>query len=63
MEYKVYINDTFKSEVSGQICNTADDYITIYRSEGEYIFFKYGKCKYKVTKKELEERYELKHSH
>jgi len=53
MEERVYITEAFKQE----LINLAGivDYITIYRREGNKIFFSANNCKLHLTKAELEE--------
>ena len=55
MSNKVYINKAFKEELSSLSCGLEEDYITITRTEGDKVFFQYGRCKLHVTKSELEE--------
>jgi hypothetical protein len=55
MNEKVYINTEFKAELANLNCGFGEDYITITRTEGDKVFFQYGKCKLHVTKAELEE--------
>jgi hypothetical protein len=55
MSDKVYIKEDFKKELDNLNCGLAEDYITITRTEGEKVFFKYGRCKLHITKNELEE--------
>jgi len=55
MADKVYINSVFKQELSNLNCGFGEDFITVYRTEGDKVFFTYGSCKLHVTKKELEE--------
>jgi hypothetical protein len=55
MSNKVYINKAFKEELSNLNCGLEEDYITITRTEGDKVFFQYGRCKLHVTKAELEE--------
>lgn len=55
MSNKVYITEKFKSELSNLNCGFGEDYIDITRTEGDKVFFKYGKCKLHITKAELEE--------
>lgn len=54
MKEKVYINSEFKQTLENLNCGYGEDYITIYKYEGDKVFFKYGKCKLHVTKSELE---------
>lgn len=54
MSEKVYINTEFKETLNNLNCGYNEDYITIYRYEGDKVFFKYGKCKFHITKTELE---------
>lgn len=54
MNEKVYINTEFKETLNNLNCGYKEDYITIYRYEGDKVFFKYGKCKFHITKAELE---------
>lgn len=55
MSNKVYITEKFKSELSNLNCGLGEDYIDITRTEGDKVFFKYGRCKLHITKTELEE--------
>jgi hypothetical protein len=55
MSSKVYINSVFKAELANLNCGFGEDYITITRTEGDKVFFEYGKCKLHITKAELEE--------
>ena len=55
MSNKVYINSEFKEELANLNCGFGEDYIIITRTEGDKVFFEYGKCKLHVTKVELEE--------
>jgi hypothetical protein len=55
MSNKVYITEKFKSELNNLNCGFGEDYIDITRTEGDKVFFKYGKCKLHITKAELEE--------
>ena len=55
MSDKVYIKQDFKKELDNLNCGLTEDYITITRTEGEKIFFKYGRCKLHITRNELEE--------
>ena len=54
MNERVYINAEFKTELTNLNCGFGEDYITITRTEGGKVFFKYGKCKLHITKAELE---------
>jgi hypothetical protein len=54
MEDRVYITEAFKQELVNLGC-TAADYITIYRIEGNKVFFQADKCKFHFTKEELKE--------
>lgn len=51
---KVYINTEFKDTLKNLNCGRGEDYITIYRYEGDRVFFRYGRCKFHITKAELE---------
>ena len=55
MSNKVYITEKFKSELNNLNCGLGEDYIDITRTEGDKVFFKYGRCKLHITKAELEE--------
>lgn len=55
MSEQIYINAEFKAELSNLNCGAGEDYITVTRKEGDKIFFQYGKCKFHITKAELEE--------
>lgn len=55
MEEQVYINKEFKAELANLNCGLEQDYITITRREGDKVFFRYGRCKFHITKAELEE--------
>ena len=52
MEERVYITEEFKQELTNLGCSVVD-YITIYRTEGNKVFFNADKCKLHVTKQEL----------
>jgi hypothetical protein len=54
MNEQVYINSEFRDILTNLNCGCVDDFITITRYEGDKVFFKYGKCKFHVTKAELE---------
>ena len=54
MEEQVYITEAFKQELANLGCS-AVDYITIYRTEGNKVFFSAGRCKFHVTKEELKQ--------
>jgi hypothetical protein len=54
MEERVYITEEFKQELANLGCSTVD-YITIYRTEGNKVFFTANKCKFHVSKQELKE--------
>lgn len=54
MEERVYITEKFKQELANLGCSTVD-YITIYKKEGNKVFFNANKCKFHLTKQELEE--------
>ncbi len=53
--HKVYIKQEFKKELDNLNCGLVEDYITVTRTEGEKVFFQYGRCKLHITKDELEE--------
>lgn len=55
MNEKIYINEEFKTELNNLGCGSNEDYITVYKQDGNKVFFKYGNCKLHVTKTELEE--------
>lgn len=55
MSNKVYITEKFKAELNNLNCGLGEDYISITRTEGDKVFFEYGKCKLHITKAELEE--------
>ncbi len=55
MNEKIYINEEFKAELNNLGCGCNEDYITVYKQDGNKVFFKYGKCKLHVTKAELED--------
>ena len=55
MANKVYITEKFKNELNQLNCGLGEDYIIITRTEGDKVFFQYGKCKLHITKAELEE--------
>jgi len=55
MSNKVYITEKFKAELNNLNCGLGEDYISITRTEGDKVFFIYGKCKLHITKAELEE--------
>ena len=54
MKDKVYINSTFIDTLKNLNCGYSDGYITINRYEGDKVYFQYGKCKFHITKDELE---------
>lgn len=54
MSNKVYITEKFKAELNNLNCGLGEDYIDITRTEGNKVFFNYGKCKLHITKAELE---------
>ncbi len=53
--HKVYIKQEFKKELDNLNCGLVEDYITVTITEGEKVFFQYGRCKLHITKDELEE--------
>lgn len=53
MEERIYITEEFKQELANLGCE-AVDYITTYRVEGNKVFFTANKCKFHLTKAELE---------
>jgi hypothetical protein len=53
MEERIYITEEFKQELANLGCE-AVDYITTYRTEGNKVFFTAGRCKFHITKAELE---------
>lgn len=55
MNERIYINEEFKSELTNLNCGCKEDYITVYKQDGNKVFFKYGKCKLHVTKDELQQ--------
>jgi Fe2+ transport system protein FeoA len=54
MNEKVFITEEFKAELRNLGCMVYD-HINIYRVEGNNVFFSADKCKFSLTKKELEE--------
>jgi hypothetical protein len=54
MKEKVYINSEFQETLKNLNCGYSEDYITINRYENDKVFFQYGKCKFHVTKAELD---------
>jgi hypothetical protein len=55
MANKVYITEKFKSELNNLGCGLGEDFITVTRTEGDKVYFEFGRCKLHVTKAELEE--------
>lgn len=54
MEEQVYINEQFKQELQNLGCSYVD-YITVYKKEGDRIYFRANQCKFHLTKKEFAE--------
>lgn len=54
MEERIYITEEFKQELANLGCE-AVDYVTKYKVEGSKVFFTANKCKFYLTKAELEE--------
>jgi hypothetical protein len=51
----IYITEEFKSVLSALSRGYSQDYITVYRKEGDKFYFKYGKCKLHITAAELDD--------
>jgi hypothetical protein len=51
----VYITEEFKSVLSQITNGYSQDYIKVYRVEGDKVFFEYGRSKLHITNAELEE--------
>jgi hypothetical protein len=54
MNEQIYIKSSFKDELQNLKIGTVD-YITVYRVEGDKVFFSANRGKFHMTKEELEE--------
>ncbi len=54
MKEQIYINSAFKSQLENLKIGIVD-YITVYRIEGDKVFFSANRGKFHMTKEELEE--------
>jgi hypothetical protein len=53
---KVYINESFRDNLLKLNNGRGEDYISIYRIDGNKVFFRYGdRCRFHITKDELQE--------
>jgi hypothetical protein len=53
---KVLINETFRDELRRLNNGSGEDYINIYKVDGNKVYFKYGdRCRFHITKAELQQ--------
>jgi len=53
---KVLINDSFRDELKHLNNGRGEDYINVYKVEGNRVYFRYGdSCKFHITKAELQQ--------
>ena len=53
MNEKIYITNEFKAELENLKCGFNDNYITVYKTEGDKVFFSAGRGRFHLTKGEV----------